>query len=89
MQGPASLYLHPQSLVQLWCSACTPLIPESLRQLGIGACLALSSLWAWDSPCPEGSQESWFHHQCGSADGRALEEEEGTASLGSALEEGL
>lgn len=46
VQGPAHPCLHPQSLVQLWCSACTRLIPKGLRQLGIGACPALFSLWA-------------------------------------------
>lgn len=41
MQGPAHLCLHPQSLVQLWCSAFTPLISKSLRQLG-KSCLVLT-----------------------------------------------
>lgn len=90
VQGPARPCLHPQSPGQLWCSACMPLIPQSLRQLGVGACPASFSLWALDSPCPEGSQESWFLSsvwKCwweGCGGGRR-----GTASLGSVLEEEL
>lgn len=59
-QGLACLCQHPWSLARRCCGACPSWTLKSLCQPGTRACGALFLQLAWDGPCAERLQESWF-----------------------------